>query len=200
MTPPFETDIELLKLARQVLADSGYRVQDSMCDDIYYVIAEDTDNVVAVTAMLEGGDLIAVEPVLGRALIERLSDTRVGAKRWDGYVILLTSATPTSETSQGLFDLAYNLINVRRLIRVRVKPTIADVARSLRPVLPLTVAVSEAVLTDPLASLAERLRESLGTAAVSSAMTAFRASDPGDEFDREAIDSNRDELEAELDE
>ena len=73
MTPPFETDIELLKLARQVLADSGYRVQDSMCDDIYYVIAEDTDNVVAVTAMLEGGDLIAVEPVLGRALIERLS-------------------------------------------------------------------------------------------------------------------------------
>jgi hypothetical protein len=31
-------------------------------------------------------------------------------------------------------------------------------------------------------------------------MTAFRASDPGDEFDREAIDSNRDELEAELDE
>jgi hypothetical protein len=121
VTPPFETDIELLKLARQVLADSGYRVQDSMCDDIYYVIAEDTDNVVAVTAMLEGGDLIAVEPVLGRALIERLSDTRVGAKRWDGYVILLTSATPTSETSQGLFDLAYNLINVRRLIRVRVR-------------------------------------------------------------------------------
>jgi hypothetical protein len=190
-----EPDAELLELARQVLEEAGYIVQNSDDQDLSYLIAEDIDNVVTLAATMEGSDLIAIEPTLSRYLIERLNVAPVGTKKWDGYVVLLTSATPNDETSQLLFELAYNLVTVRRIVRVRVKPTTADVTRSLRPVLPVITAISSAVLIDPMVALAERLEENLGKTAVSEALAVFRAFDPGEDVEPKERDLGDDDIE-----
>jgi len=170
-------DEELLLLVERVLVGAGYAVRVASAADVPYVLAEDRDNILAVTALLEAGMISSVEPAIASALLEHIKSADAGAKRWDAYVVLLTSARTEDEATRDLFDLAYNLIQVRRIVRIDVKPTIADVSRALRGVLPLASSAAEGVLDDPLASLAARLEGGLGHATVSAAIESFRVHD-----------------------
>jgi hypothetical protein len=170
-----EGDAGLLDLARVVLEEAYYRVTAALDSEPPVLLAEDENNVVAVTAVLSPGQIVGVEPSVSRVLTERLVEARVPEKRWDGYVVLLCAQRADTEQSRVLAELANNLRQLRRVIRVGVQPTHAAVARALRPLLPLTKPVRGATLGDPLDALIERLiRDGLPAAAVAEVVAAYR--------------------------
>jgi hypothetical protein len=169
-------DTELLGLAGLVLRDSGYTVEDGATNGLPYLVAEDLDNVLVAGAVVAIEDVFAIEPTLRRVLLARLGGARAESKKWDGYVVILTSTRPDESMSEALFDLTYNLSEARRLVRVGVEPTTADVARSLRAVLPLTKPSVDGGLVDPLTALEKRLvADGLGRDEVAEAIAGFRA-------------------------
>jgi hypothetical protein len=200
MTPPPHDELidgELIELAEVVLRQADYAVERGTDDSVAYLLAEDQDNVITVTAVLTADDAQTVEPVLTRVLVDRLSDRSVESKKWDGYVIILTSTRPDDDTTEALFSLTYNLNQVRRLIRVGIEPTTAAVARGLRAVLPLSQTPVDAISTEPLAALQARLiADGLDASQVEQALLGFRSQgdriapsgSEADEFDEEEED------------
>jgi len=173
---PAAVDTELLELVELVLRDSGYVVAPMSTEGAPYLLAEDQDSVVVAAAVVGVEDVFAAEPILSRALVGRLAESHSGAKKWDGYVIVVTSSRPDDTTTEALFSLTYNLHEVRRLVRVGVEATTAAVARSLRPVLPLSEAIAEATTIDPLTALERRLvADGLDFDQVALAVASFRA-------------------------
>lgn len=169
-------DTELLELAEVVLHQSGYTVAPLSTDGVSYLLAEDQDNVIVLTTVVSVDDVFAVEPALSRALSGRLASAPAESKKWDGYVIVITSTRPDDSMTEALFSLTYDLNQARRLVRVGVEATTAAVARSLRAVLPLSEPTSEAGLLDPLTALERRLvADGLSTEEVAGAIAAFRA-------------------------
>ncbi len=150
-----EGDAGLLDLARVVLEGARYRVTAALSAEPPVLLAEDENNVVAVTAVLSPEQIVVVEPSVSRVLSERLVQAQVPEKRWDGYVVLLCAQRADTEQSRVLAELANNLRQLRRVIRVGVQPTHAAVARALRPLLPLPTPVLGATLDDPLDALSE---------------------------------------------
>jgi len=61
-------DEELLLLVERVLVGAGYAVRVASAADVPYVLAEDRDNILAVTALLEAGMISSVEPAIASAL------------------------------------------------------------------------------------------------------------------------------------
>ena len=170
-----EGDAGLLDLARVVLEGARYRVTAALSAEPPVLLAEDENNVVAVTAVLSPEQIVVVEPSVSRVLSERLVQAQVPEKRWDGYVVLLCAQRADTEQSRVLAELANNLRQLRRVIRVGVQPTHAAVARALRPLLPLPTPVLGATLDDPLDALSERLiRDGLPADAVAEVVEAFR--------------------------
>lgn len=173
-------DTELLGLAGLVLRESGYTVEEGATDGLPYLVAEDLDNVLVAGAVVAIEDIFTMEPTLRRVLSARLGGARVESKKWDGYLIILTSTRPDESMSEALFDLTYNLSEARRLVRVGVEPTTADVARSLRAVLPLTEPSVDGAVVDPLTALEKRLvADGLGRDEVAEAIAGFLA-EPAD--------------------
>ncbi len=173
---PAAVDTELLDLGQLVLQQAGYTVVRASIEGAPYLVGEDQDNVVVVAAVLTVDDVFAIEPGLSRALVERMAGSAADSKKWDGIVIMLTAASPDDTTTEALFSLTYNLHQVRRLVRVGVEATNAGVARSLRPVLPLSQAISETALSDPLAALEHRIvADGLDADDAAVAISTFRA-------------------------
>jgi hypothetical protein len=179
MTPaaqPAEVDTELLELAEIVLRQSGYTVERLPIDGVSCLLGEDQDNVIVLAAVVEIEDIFNVEPLLSRLLSSRLTGAAAEAKKWDGYAIVITSARPEDSMTAELNALTQNLNQVRRLIRIGVDTTRADVERSVRAVLPLSPVTDGAGLLDPLAALEQRLvADGLDAAEVAAAIAAFRA-------------------------
>lgn len=183
MTAPSEiafVDSELVELAEVVLRQAGYAVERGAVEGMPYLLAEDQDNVITATAVLSADDVQRIEPALTRALVERLSDSSLESKKWDGYVVILSSTRPDDDATGALFNLTYNLNQVRRLVRVGIEPTTASVARGLRAVLPLSQTRVDAISIDPLAALQDRLiADGLDAQQVEQALTHFRSIDGG---------------------
>lgn len=179
MTPPVqpaEVDTELLELAEIVLRQSGYTVERLPIDGVSCLLGEDQDNVIVLAAVVAIEDIFNVEPLLSRLLSSRLTGADAEAKKWDGYAIVITSARPEDSMTEALTALTQNLNQVRRLIRIGVDTTRADVERSIRAVLPLSSVTNGAGLLDPLAALEQRLvADGLDAEEVSDAIAAFRA-------------------------
>lgn len=179
MTPraqPAEVDIELLELAEIVLRQSGYTVERLPIDGVSCLLGEDQDNVIVLAAVVAVEDIFNVEPLLSRLLSSRLTGAGAEAKKWDGYAIVITSSRPEDSMTEPLTALTQNLNQVRRLIRVGVDTTRADVERSIRAVLPLSAVTNGAGLLDPLTALEQRLvADGLAAGEVSEAIAAFRA-------------------------
>jgi hypothetical protein len=150
-------DMDLIDLEEVVLRQAGYVVEAGITNGMAYLLAEDKDNVIAASAVLTADDVQLVEPALTRVLVDRLSDRTVEAKKWDGYVVILSSSHPDDDATRALFNITYNLNQVRRVIRVGIEPTTASVSRGLRAVLPLSQTHVEEILTDPMEALRSRL-------------------------------------------
>src|ERR1700681_1449534 len=173
---PAAVDTELLDLGQLVLQQAGYTVVRASIEGAPYLVGEDQDNVVVVAAVVTVDDVFAIQPGLSRALVERWAGSAADSKKWDGFVIVLTAASPDDTTTEALFSLTYNLHQVRRLVRVGVEATNAGVARSLRPVLPLSQSISETALSDPLTALEHRIvADGLDADDAALAISTFRA-------------------------
>src|SRR5687767_13156711 len=117
-------DVELLDLAAGVLVDAGYSVTRTTEHGIDLLLAEDADNVVAITAVTSTDAIFDAEPAVTRALASRFAGPGEAPKRWDAYAVLLTSSTPDDAKAEALFSLSYNLKQVRRIVRVGVDATV----------------------------------------------------------------------------
>lgn len=177
VSPPSDAlDVELLDLADSALRESGYVVQRFAIGGLDYVLAEDVDNVVALTAVVSVDAVLRTEPVVSNVLATRFANLASSPKRWDGYVVLLTSEVPDDSLAEPLFALTYNLARVRRVVRVGVEPTRAGVHRALRPILPLTKVADHIAPGDALRALEERLvADGVPPHDVSLALGEFRA-------------------------
>lgn len=183
-------DAGLLDLARVVLEEARYRVTAAPSTELPVLLAEDENNVVAVTAVLSPQQIVNLEPVVSRVLTERLVEAQVPEKRWDGYVVLLCAQRADVEQTRVLAELANNLRQLRRVIRVGVQPTRAAVARALRPLLPLPTPELGARLADPLDALTERLvRDGLPASAVTEVIDAFKIDSGAPLLDDESDDA-----------
>jgi hypothetical protein len=176
---PSLADTELVDLAQVVLGEADYVVRRELINGTPYLLAEDPDNVVVLGAVIDVADVLAIEPVLSEILVKRLAEGTAESKKWDGYVVILTSTRSDEDTTEALFSLTYNLSQVRRIVRIGVDATKAAIARGLRPVLPLRESTGDSALTDPLTALEERLiADGLAPAQVDQAMADFRAQAP----------------------
>ena len=180
VTAPLEADTELIDLADAVLRENGYLVSPLVIDDLPYLMAENQDNIVLLTATFTVQDLLAAEPQLTRSLSRRLREAPVDAKKWDGYVVLLAREGAADDAAtEALFSLTYNLRQVRKFVYVRVEPKKAAVERRLRPVLPLTDVPIDLAVEEPIRALERRLvDDGLDESAVMEAVLAFRAQAP----------------------
>jgi hypothetical protein len=171
--PDIAVDDDLLRLAGQVLIRAGYTTIPPG-SAIPAILAENADNVVAVTATITVEDTVRAEPILSKLLTAQMGAKSLDGKRWDGYVVLLTSQAAPEATAEPLFGIAYNLRHVRRLVKVGVDSTLAGVQRAIRPVLPLPKPPAADELTDPLTLLRDRLlQRGLDAAAVDASIARF---------------------------
>ncbi len=183
-------DTELVELAEVVLRQAGYAVERGTAEGAAYLLAEDPDNVITASAVLSADDAQTIEPLLTRVLVDRLSDRSLESKKWDGYVIILSSTRPDDDATEALFGITYNVNQVRRLIRVGIEPTTASVARGLRAILPLSHTRVDLILTDPLVALQTRLiADGLDSEQVEQALIAFggHGGRPGSVFDEDDV-------------
>lgn len=173
---PIDADLELLELAHVVLERAGYVTSRVAHNGLPLLLAENADIVLSVAATVTVEAAVRAEPVASRALIDRLGSGADQSKLWDAYVALLTSQRRSAESTQVLFDVAYNLRHVRRLVRAGVATTLASVERALRPVLPLKIPQVGTALPDPLDALRDKLAgRGLNPEEVSEEIALFRA-------------------------
>lgn len=169
-------DVELLELAEATLVESGYSVQRTTVEGTEMLLAEDKDSVVILASLLSSEAILEVEPPMTDLLASRFERIAGTPKRWDGYVTIITSAKARADLGEPLYSLAYNLARVRRIIRVSVGATQADVERALAPLLPLSTARDGLPRANALQSLEQRLvADGVAEADVSLAMAEFRA-------------------------
>lgn len=156
--PSMGSDRELLALARSVLTDEGYAVEE-LAGDIWVLLAENPYFLVAVTATPTIAQLLAAEPLAESAISERLATTDPGPKRWDAYLILLTQErSPQSrQTTRDLFEINYDTNNLRRIAHAGVEPTLAAVRDALTPFVAPIELDDPSITRDPFDSMVAAL-------------------------------------------
>ena len=168
-------DDSLLELAGVALKQAGYTVVPADAGDLRVLLGEDEHNVVVITALISPDQIVAAESHASRALTQRLVAADLPQKKWDAYVVLLCAQSADDDQTEALTELASNLRHLRRIVRVGVEATLADVARALRPLLPLPVPAVKQRLADPVIALQGMLlRDGLDDAVVQDLMDAFR--------------------------
>ena len=136
------TATSLLAAADRTLLEGGYqRVSESVLaswprDGVR--VYEDPYCVAAVAVYETWNDLATQWIQLQEALVDLISHfwNRSDAKAWDGYLVLLTPATPT--TALDAESIRYNTSRLRKLLATGDDlRLLADVTRVLAPLLPL---------------------------------------------------------------
>jgi hypothetical protein len=178
-TDPDIIDVELLEIAEDVLSDAGYRVDRVRHEPLDYLICEDTDGVVAVTAVVSADAVELAESLISERLAVHFAAAEANPKRWDGYAVVLTSGQANDSQSRALFSLSYNLAQMRRIVKVGVDATNAGVQRALRPVLPLASVSEQIAPGDALHILEQRLiSDGVPAEYAMLAMAEFRSETP----------------------
>ncbi len=119
------------------------------------LLAEDSLFVIGAIEFQNATELPTLEAAASLQLADQLADA--GAKRWDAYLVMLSSAAATERgMSEDVTDIVYNTRYLRRLIRWGVTPTEASLADALRLFLPLPVPGMTGPV-DPVQMLADRL-------------------------------------------
>lgn len=122
------------------------------------LLAEDPYFILLILAGPTLDELQVLESTASAHLAERLKERPLGDKAWDGYVVLLTEQRLQDvEDTTGVFDLMYDVSNVRRIVAMGVKPHPESVRRALRPFLRLDRLEVREVLTDVFDDLVDAL-------------------------------------------
>jgi hypothetical protein len=131
---PLSWDRDLLALARSVLVDEGYAVEE-VAGDVALVLAENPYFLVAVSATPTIAQLLSAQSLAEAAIADRLALSDPGPKRWDAYLILLTQerSPENKQTTRDLFEINYDTSNLRRIARAGVQATLAAVRDALTP-------------------------------------------------------------------
>ncbi len=193
--PGIEPDLELLDLASINLGKSGFECSRLEIDGVPALTALSQFGFLFVASFLTVDAMLTAEPRFSGELARLLTtNDELARTRWDGYLVLLTSQNAEAHHSQSLFAVAYNLRQVRRLLKVGVEPTITGVGRALRPVLPLVVPQYLKASLNPLTALEERLlRDGFDAEQLTVALRRFdqlRVAGMTSSADESAIDEN----------
>lgn len=161
MTPSSSSlpaDRELLALARSVLSDEEYAVEE-ITAPLGLLLAENRYFVVGVIATPTIAQLLAAQPLAEAAMSERLAESDAGPKRWDGYLILLTQerSPENRQTTRELFGINYDTRSLRRIAHAGVEPTLAAVREALTPFVAPIELDDPSIAGDPFDALEESL-------------------------------------------
>lgn len=195
MSEPRKTDDSLLELAEVVLRKANFRLQyDRIGGDEPVLLVENSDAVAAVAAFLSVRDLIEAESDVSRAVSRRVASAPASPKRWDAYVVLLTSARSAAQYSEELALLTQNLRHVRRIVRVGVDPTRAGLTRALRPLLPLAAINESRWDEDPLGSMRRLLeRDGFEAREIEKALDDFQLTRSTTQVDADLLATGEDD-------
>jgi len=104
------------------------------------LLAENDFFAVGVVEFGIPAELSAAEAAGAAELAERLS-TGAGVKRWDAYLVLISSSVLAGDAMpESVTTIVYNTRFLRRIVRWNVQPGEDSMARTLRPFLPLATA------------------------------------------------------------
>lgn len=134
LTSPLSSDRELLALARSILAEADYAVEE-VEGEVSLLLAENPYFLVGVTAMSTITQLFVAESIAEGIISGRLGSSEPGPKRWDAYLILLTQerSPENSDLTRQLFDINYDTTVLRRIAHSGVGPTLTSVRHALTP-------------------------------------------------------------------
>lgn len=153
----------LLAPAALLLQGHGYQTRSVGIDaGSALLLAENEYFALGLVEFGRPDQLAAAEAAGAAELADRIS-TEAGAKRWDAYLVLLSSTAQTGATlPESVATIVYNTNFFRRIVRWNVQPEDSSLARALRPFLPFTVAPT-GLATRPI----DRLRQGLRSYGVS---------------------------------
>jgi hypothetical protein len=134
-TQGIRVDDELLALARTILVDEGYAVEDVTADGPHLLLAENRYFVLGVVATATIAQIVIAEGWAEEFLVARLRSADIGPKLWDAYLILLTQERlpESGYATLELFQINYDTRGLRRMAHSGVFPRLADVRNALTP-------------------------------------------------------------------
>lgn len=151
-------DRELLALARSVLVDEGYAVEE-VTGNVGLLLAENPYFFVGVSATPTISQLMAAQSLAEATISDRLAEADPGPKRWDAYLILLTQerSPENKRTTRDLFEINYDTSNLRRIAHAGVPPTLTAVRAALTPFVAPIELDDPLILRDPFDPMVEAL-------------------------------------------
>jgi hypothetical protein len=134
-TQGIRVDDELLALARTILIDEDFVVEDATADGVRLLLAENRYFVLAVVTAATISQIVIAEGWAEEFLVGRLRSADIGPKLWDAYLILLTQERlpERGDATRDLFQINYDTRGVRRMVHSGVFPRLADVRNALTP-------------------------------------------------------------------
>ena len=149
--------IERVELQAQV-APADIRDREPSFISTEALLAEDPYFVLLVVTSQTLEELEILESTASAHLAGRLTERPLGDKAWDGYVVLLAQERLQDvDDTTGVYDLLYDVSNVRRIVGMGIKPHVESVRQALRPFLRLERLEVREVLTDVFDDLIDAL-------------------------------------------
>jgi hypothetical protein len=147
------TPTDLLAAATEALHAGGFkRVADGVSDGWPFAarLFEDDYSIVCVGVYETWTELASGWTDAQAHVVDLMSThlVRGDAKSWEGYLVLVTTGTPSAAARSSVAEIRYDTNRLRKLVATGDELiTIADVERALLPVLPLDggVALQEPV-------------------------------------------------------
>jgi hypothetical protein len=130
----------LLAIARRVLIQHDFRVSERILDGAdaaTWLLAESEYFLLALAAGESFDDLLVLEGFLAASLATVFEDGKLGPKRWDSYVVLLSSSGADQRGTPDVVRLQYNTRSLRRLVSLGIPAHEDTVAEALATFLPL---------------------------------------------------------------
>jgi hypothetical protein len=143
------SDPGLLAVARRVLTQHGFRVSERPLesagehpvgdagDNVTWLLAESDYFLLGVASGESFEDLLVLEGFVAAALGALVDQSDLGSKRWDFYVVLLSSADTNQRGAPDVVRLQYNTRSLRRLVSLGIPAREDAVAEALATFLPL---------------------------------------------------------------
>jgi hypothetical protein len=152
-------DAELLALARTVLVDEGYAIEDIEVGGVHLLLAENRYFVLGVVTAATIDQIVIAEGWAEELLADRLRAADIGPKIWDAYLILLTQERlpEGGHATRELFEINYDTRGIRRIAHSGVLPSLADVRNGLTPFVAPIELDDPTIVTSPFEPFVESL-------------------------------------------
>jgi hypothetical protein len=177
-------DPRLVVMARRILERHRFRVEERQLEgleDAAWLLAESEYFILSVAAGVALDDVLLLEGYVADALGRLVQDERLGAKRWDSYVVLLASSGAEERGRPDVVRLQHNTRSIRRLVALGTAAHEEAVAAALATFLPLPEPPVEG-LRPPFDELTEQLiLNGVGAEQAKAAVQSYRANSGVDE-------------------